>query len=86
MMAYIGLKTCMQGFVRVIFTPDAFYARAWVNCEHLSAGILFTPGEKRGGEDREFRLRSSLMHTLPRHDFRFVVSASHVFYALVLIL
>ena len=23
------------------------------------------------------------MHTLPRHDFRFMVSASHVFYALV---
>ena len=42
-------------------------------------------GEKRGGEDREFRLRSSLMHALPRHDFRFMVSASHVFYALVLI-
>ena len=78
-MAYIGLKTCMQGFVRVNIYP-------WrILCQGLgllwtlfSAGIFIHPWGKRGEEKIEnpdlpvvfSRLRC---RHLPRHDIRFIV-------------
>ena len=83
MIAYIGLKTCIGKYLPLTH----FMPGPGLIVNTLVQGFLITPGGKRGEEKIENPdWSSSLMHALPRHDFRFMVSASHVFYALVLIL